>query len=209
MKTQLRDYQQDGIKLIRAALSGHQHPDIEYRRGHSGKARSVLFALATGAGKTISYSAIADGASSKGKRVLILEHRKELIKQASVALARLGVYHQIVAPPAKINWIRSEHIKEVGRPYVRQDAHVAVASVQTLGRRMAWLAEWAADVLIIDECFPAGTMIDGRAIETLSCGDVVRSFNHSTGLAEQSPSRKRSEAVRHKCAAFFLTTAAQ
>jgi hypothetical protein len=42
------------------------------------------------------------------------------------------------------------------------------------------------DSIVIDEahCFPAGTMVDGRPIETIKVGDFVNSFNHGTGLIE-------------------------
>lgn len=37
-----------------------------------------------------------------------------------------------------------------------------------------------ADIVVIDECHPAGTLIDGRPIESIRPGDYVSSFNHKT-----------------------------
>lgn len=105
----------------------------------------------TGSGKTYTYSAIAHGAAKKNTRVLILEHRKELLRQASCSLAALEVPHRIVAPPDKIADIRRVHVERFARPWVSQQSHVAVASVQTLIRRLPWLVEFDPDLIIIDE----------------------------------------------------------
>lgn len=155
MKLKLRPYQEQGLNLIKTAMSGRIHDAIEYRRGHAGAARKVLYVLPTGGGKTVTYSAIAEGAAAKGNRVLILEHRKELIYQASLALAGLGVPHQVVAPPAKVNEIKRRHVAEHGQPYVRENAQVAVASVQTLARRFDWLDRYRPALVICDEAHHA------------------------------------------------------
>jgi superfamily II DNA or RNA helicase len=147
----------------------------------------VVYVLPTGGGKTFVYAQIAQGASLKGKKILILEHRKELIKQAGVALARIEVRHEIVAPPEKIQYCRTAQLKEAGASLVSHGASVAVASIQTLARRMGWLAEFAPDIVITDECFPAGTMIDGTPIEKLKCGDMVRCMDHASGKAVTRP----------------------
>ncbi len=141
MKLSLRPYQQDGLDQIR----------FEYRS----KRRRPLYVLPTGGGKTVLYAAVAEGAAFKGKRVLILEHRKELIRQASTALAGLGLRHRVIAPEAKLAGIRKAHIKAVGMPMLDPNGHVAVASVQTLANRMEWLAEFKPDIIIIDEAHHA------------------------------------------------------
>lgn len=41
-----------------------------------------------------------------------------------------------------------------------------------------------AKVLMIDECFPAGTQVSGVSIETLKVGNIVSSFNHETHTIE-------------------------
>lgn len=141
MKLSLRPYQQRGLDEIR----------VEYRK----KRRRPLYVLPTGGGKTVTYACIAEGAAFKGKRVLILEHRKELIRQASVAIARLGLRHQVVVPDAKMAGIRKAHEKAVGFPMLDPNGHVAVASVQTLAVRMEWLEEFDPDIIIIDEAHHA------------------------------------------------------
>lgn len=141
MKLSLRPYQVDGLNDIRASLARAR--------------KAPLFVLPTGGGKTVCYSAIGEGAAARGNKVLILEHRKELIRQASMALARLGVRHRLIAPPDKIAEIRRAHVAQLGQPYVDQNAIIAVASVQTLARRMDWLREFDPALIVIDEAHHA------------------------------------------------------
>src|SRR5690606_40295441 len=51
-------------------------------------------------------------------------------------------------------------------------------------RRMARFNPDDFSIVVIDECFPAGTLIDGRPIESIRPGDRVRSVNHATGEIE-------------------------
>lgn len=140
MKLQLRDYQIEGRDGIRAA----------FRR-----VRSVLYVLSTGGGKTALFSAISEGAAARGNRVLIIQHRKELIRQASLSLAALGVPHRIIAPPNKVAKIRGAHVDRFNVSYVRPDADVAIASVQSLARRLEWVEEFAPRLLVTDEAHHA------------------------------------------------------
>jgi hypothetical protein len=43
------------------------------------------------------------------------------------------------------------------------------------------------DLIVIDECFPAGSLVDGNPIESLKIGDMVNSFNEDTGEIESKP----------------------
>lgn len=141
MRVQLRPYQGAALDEIRARFAESM--------------RAPLFVLPTGGGKTVTYAAIADGAAARGNRVVILEHRKELIRQCSMALAGLGLRHQIVAPEDKVAAIRRAHIAKWGLPAVHPEGTVAVASVQTLARRMDWLQEFDPTLIIIDEAHHA------------------------------------------------------
>ena len=133
----LRGYQMAGVSGIRAAFAA--------------KNRAVLYVLPTGGGKTYTFVHIASEAGKKGNSVLILEHRKELIRQSSLSLASLGVFHQIVAPPEKIAAIRRAHVEQFGRPYINRTANIAVASVQTLARRFSWIDQFRPALIVVDE----------------------------------------------------------
>ncbi|MGI9158664.1 MAG: DEAD/DEAH box helicase, partial [Saprospiraceae bacterium] len=72
----LRPYQQTAVEKIRQAyVSGCKAP---------------LLVLPTGGGKTVIFSHIAATSSARGKRVLILVHRIELLRQTAKALQRAG-----------------------------------------------------------------------------------------------------------------------
>jgi superfamily II DNA or RNA helicase len=78
-------------------------------------------------------AAITASATARGRKVLILVHRRELIHQASSKLTAAGVMHGIIAAGVQ-----------------RADAPVQVASVQTLVRRLATIS-WKPCLIIIDE----------------------------------------------------------
>lgn len=137
---------------MKIALRQYQQVAVEQIRGEFGAGRkAVLFVLPCGGGKTYTFSYIAEQAALRGNRVLILQHRKELIRQSSCSLASLGVRHRVVSPPDKIADLRRVHVARLGQPFIDQHANVAVASVQTLTRRMDWLAEFDPALVIIDE----------------------------------------------------------
>lgn len=120
---QLRGYQQQAIDDLRNA----------YRAGCC----APLLCLPTGGGKTVIFSAIAQSAVARGRQVLILVHRRELLHQASRKLNDIGLDHGLIA---------------AGIAPSRQP--VQVASVQTLVRRLDCIA-WQPSLIIIDEAHHA------------------------------------------------------
>ena len=115
----LRDYQQQAINDLRSAM----------QQG----ARAPLLCLPTGGGKTIILASIAAQAAARGRQVLILVHRRELIHQTASKLQWAGLEHGIIA---------------AGHP--ASDHAVQIASVQTLVRRLSRM-DWAPSLVIIDE----------------------------------------------------------
>ena len=65
-----------------------------FRNGH----QAVLMQAPTGFGKTVVLAHIANLAAAAGKQVLIVAHRRELIRQASRKLRDAGVAHGVIAP---------------------------------------------------------------------------------------------------------------
>ncbi|MGD9663799.1 MAG: DEAD/DEAH box helicase family protein [Novosphingobium sp.] len=118
----LRPYQQTAVDALRASF-------------RSGK-RAPLFQLPTGGGKTFVFSYVADGATKLRNRVLILVHRKELLTQASMSLAKIGLRHSLIAQDKHIRESIGLHVEELSAPFVDLAAPVAVASVDTLIRRL-------------------------------------------------------------------------
>lgn len=99
--------------------------------------------------KTYTFCYIADGGQRKGKRILILVHRKELLMQASMSLAKLGIRHCLIAQSAHIREIQRQQMAELRTCAVDQSARVAVASVDTLINRLSKVP--APDMIICDE----------------------------------------------------------
>lgn len=81
---QLRDYQQRDLERIRASVRA------EIRR--------VLYKLATGGGKTVMVSNMAEKTALSGKRFAFVVHRRELVKQASDTFDLCDIPHGIIAP---------------------------------------------------------------------------------------------------------------
>lgn len=107
----------------------------------------------TGAGKTVMLSAVA----RKYKRPLILQHRDELVSQNRNTFMKLN-------------------------PGTRTDLFVAdrkawspgatFAMVQTLANHLDSIPE-GMDIMLVDECFPSGTLVDGKPIELIRIGEEV------------------------------------
>jgi DNA repair protein RadD len=119
----LRHYQQDAVNGIRES----------FMKG----CRAPLLVLPTGGGKTVVFSYIAASTSARGKRVLILVHRVELLRQTSSKLTEAGVYHGLISPKYTPNL----------------QAPVQVASVQTVIKRLDKIHP--PDLIIIDEAHHA------------------------------------------------------
>jgi superfamily II DNA or RNA helicase len=128
----LRDYQQRLLDDLRAALKVHQR---------------VCAVMPTGAGKGQTIGAIVQGAASKGRRVLVLAHRAELIEQLTGTVRAWGLETDVIAPG-----------------HMLQGQQVVVGSVQTVARRLEQLPP--PDLIIQDEAhhLVAGN-VWGRIIE--------------------------------------------
>lgn len=122
----LRDYQDACVNDLRQAYAaGSQAP---------------LLVLPTGGGKTVVFTYMATRAAEKGKRVLLLGHRRELIGQMSAALGRWNCPHGVISPDAKVS-----------------NAPVQVGMVQTIANRINLdkQGRYKFDLVIIDEAHHA------------------------------------------------------
>ncbi len=114
----LRPYQIQAIELLRTSIQRHR--------------RSIL-CVPTGGGKTTIVSAMIASAISKGKRILFLAHRSELLSQATERLKSFGLN------PGLIQGKNS-----------RVHPFLNVASVQTLRNRTNRILP--PDIIFVDEC---------------------------------------------------------
>jgi len=122
----LRDYQDTAVNELGSAYAaGYQAP---------------MFVLPTGGGKTVVFTYMAMRAAARGRSVLLLGHRRELIGQMSAALKRWGCKHGIITPDAKPT-----------------NDPVQVGMVQTLANRVRLDrgGRYRFDFVIIDEAHHA------------------------------------------------------
>jgi superfamily II DNA or RNA helicase len=116
-----RDYQIEAVEQIEAAIAA---------------GRSPLYVLPTGAGKTVIAAEIVERAVERGKRVLILTHRREILQQTS---RKLNIDHGL---------LQAGLLLDLEPPAL-------VASVQTIWARCIRTDKVPlprADILIVDEC---------------------------------------------------------
>lgn len=134
-----------------------------YRQGF----RRQLLTSPTGSGKTVLFSFITKSSADKGQRTVIMAHRSEILRQISETLDTVGVPHKVL---------------RAGMATPRL-AQTVVASVNTLSRRLDGFPP--PDLCVVDECFPAGTMISTPTgevpIEQIKPGDSVVSFQPLNG----------------------------
>ena len=107
--------------------------------------KDVLAVLPTGAGKTVLFSKIIKDHVGP---CVALAHRQELVCQMALSLARFGVYHRVIAPPAVIRNIVKVQMAELGRSYYDCNALCGVVGVDTLVRRHDELRAWCDSVTL-------------------------------------------------------------
>jgi len=128
---------------------------------------STLLVMATGLGKTQVAASVAEH-YLPGK-ILFVAHRKELVHQGCDRLELVTGY------PAEI---------EMAELRASLNIPIVAASLDSMTNR---LEKWPANhfsLLIFDECFPAGTLVDGKPIESYQVGDTVQSVDHETGTVQ-------------------------
>ena len=115
---QLRPYQQKAKNNSRSA----------FQKGN----KAIILQAPTGSGKTVIFSDITSAVVSKGKTVIIVVDRKELLEQSEKKLRSYGLFPEIITG---------------GKKFINYRAKCYVATVQTLKRRQYP----EADLVIIDE----------------------------------------------------------
>lgn len=114
-------------------------------------------------GKTVTFCSVVkdlaiDGIFGDKEPTIILVHRKELLAQISVTLAKEGIIHSIIAPQSTARNIIGMQRLECGKPFYSATASVIIASVDTLNSRILrypnlpfqikrWVCDEAAHVL--------------------------------------------------------------
>lgn len=136
MSKQLYDYQALSVEQLREAFK---------------KVDKVCFTLPTGGGKTVIFSYIAEQTALRKKNVLVIAHRDFLLGQISKSLADNAVYHDLICQPSLRSILYLDHLRDFGNLFLKNNAHVTVASIATLIRRDYKKLLENIDLIIIDE----------------------------------------------------------
>lgn len=125
-KFSLRYYQSEGIEQVYQRI----------REGH----RKIIFHLATGGGKSHTFSSIVNDMVEAGKYVVICVKRRELIKQASRNLDKWGITHGVYMS---------------GHRRFRPNELVQICSIDTLDARGLYPHADKNPLILIDESHDA------------------------------------------------------
>jgi superfamily II DNA or RNA helicase len=186
MKYSLRDYQARDADRLRASF-------------RAGK-RAPIYVLPTGGGKTFVFCYVSENASKirmpagNYQRVMVLVHRKELLIQASLSMAKIGLKHSLVAQDKHIREAIATHVEEFSDSFIDTDAPVMVASVDTLIRRVSLVKP--PDLIICDEthhCIPSNKW-----------GAIIKSFPGARILGvTATPTRTDGKGLGRVAGGFF------
>ena len=132
-------------------------------------AKGVLNALATGMGK----SAIAGFMAQRMDSFLFVVDREELAFQSQKTFQAITGRQVYLECGSEYKAYRTA-----------PNAKCVVAMSQSMIRRKEAYKPDRFEYIFEDECFPAGTNVDGKSIETIKPGDFVRSFNHDQRCIE-------------------------
>ena len=125
-----------------------QQLEDEIDAAWAGGARTVMAISPTGSGKTVLFTNVL--ARERGASAAIA-HRRELVTQMSLALARNGVRHRVIGPKSVGRDAASIHLDELGRSYIDPNARCGVVGIDSLpglSERDPWLAQvqtWVGD----------------------------------------------------------------
>lgn len=129
-----------------------------------GNIGNSIVSLPTGSGKSV---VISEFAKRYGKPILILQPSKEILEQNYEKLKQWSDGVSIYSA--------SMNSKEVGE--------ITLATIQSIYKKPELFNHYT--IAIVDECFIAGTKIDGKNIENIKPGDYVSSYNHKTKKVEK------------------------
>jgi superfamily II DNA or RNA helicase/uncharacterized protein YwbE len=151
---------------------------LDAKNPHGTIQRDALDAMLTAQGGILQL------ACGMGKSVIALELIAQLQVPALIVVDNTQLLRQWRDEIKKFLHVSEENIGLVGDGEFDWQKPIVLATYQTLAHKAATfpleVRRWFG-VTIWDECFPAGTLVDGKPIEDFQVGDTVRSFNHKTG----------------------------
>lgn len=137
----------------------------------SSGADDVILVLPTGAGKTFCMSELVK--TRDGVKV-IQAHRKELVSQIAMAVARQGLAHRFIAQKDTVKFATNQQMKTLGYSTYSPGADIVITSSQTL--RTKQYERWYNDVSLVfsDEAH--------HLVRGTQWGDCREKFPNAKGL---------------------------
>jgi superfamily II DNA or RNA helicase len=159
--------------------------------------KNVLVVLPTGGGKTHVFT---QRMARHSEPCIAIAHRQELVTQISLALSRHEIQHRIIGPRETVRLAERLHLDESNRSFVRPNAPVAVAGVDTLIRpkRLAEHERFLKSVTlwVQDEAH--------HLLRANKWGTAVRLFPNSVGLGvTATPERADGQGLGRRADGVF------
>lgn len=156
----LRDYQSDCVtRTVEFLLA----------QSRSKTPKNGLVYMPTGSGKALCIGSSAIELASRGGPTVIFQPTREILKQNLEKIESYGFRAGVLSA--------SMDRREV--------ADITLATIGSAFRHPEWFEDFQFG--LIDECFVAGTLVDGRPIETIRAGDLVSAFDHKTRRRTTAP----------------------
>jgi superfamily II DNA or RNA helicase len=143
-----------------------------WKNGH----RNVMARSATGSGKTVLMCSIIWDCLKDNISTAVMVHRKELVQQISLTLAKFGIHHNIIASRKDVRGIIAAQRRIFKKQFYEPDSLVTVISVDTLIARYEQYKNWAMGVQqwFIDEA--------AHVLKENKWGKAASYFKNARGL---------------------------
>ena len=158
MVKMLRPYQQRAISEAGKAIKSNPEP--------------TLLVASVGSGKSLMIAHIIRKQELIDKNVLMLVHNAELVNNNAKAYREIGGTCGIYCASLDS---KDDHTNII---------YASTQSVMSAIRNKKPLSERLFHLIVIDECFPGHTLIDGTPISQLKPGDKIKSYNHEANIIE-------------------------
>jgi hypothetical protein len=120
--------------------------------------------MPTGSGKSLIIASIAEQIDAP---LIVFQPTKEILEQNYNKMMDYGIMGVTI-------YSASMRQKQIG--------NITLATIGSVYKKPEDFKSFK--YVIVDECFPKGTMVDNRPIESLKKGDVIRSYNHDSHSVE-------------------------
>lgn len=152
-----------------------EHIKADVYKAWGANYKNVLLVMPTGMGKTATFCDIVQDTYITFPTVIMV-HRKELVQQICLTLAKINIHHNIIASRKDIKGIIAAERRLFGKQFYNAHSSVTVISVDTLISRMDIYKNWALNQRqwITDEA--------AHVLKDNKWGKAIAMFENARGL---------------------------